>query len=122
MFVANFAQFFFDDGEDALLFRENVAQVLDRVDQLLVFIVDLFPLETGELVKAKIENLIRLMFAKSVATLDQARLAIDAMKALVPVLEGALPEEMITDLNQATANMQLAYAKAAGEQAREKSD
>ena len=54
--------------------------------------------------------------------LDQARLAIDAMKALVPVLEGALPEEMITDLNQATANMQLAYAKAAGEQAREKSD
>ena len=47
--------------------------------------------------------------------LDQARLAIDAMKALVPVLEGSLSEEMMTDLNQAVANMQLAYAKAASE-------
>jgi hypothetical protein len=45
--------------------------------------------------------------------LDQARLAIDAMKALVPVLEGSLPEEMVRDLNQVTANMQLAYAQAA---------
>src|SRR5436190_2554506 len=36
--------------------------------------------------------------------LDQARLAIDALKALVPVLEGSVPEEMVTDLNQAVAN------------------
>jgi hypothetical protein len=47
--------------------------------------------------------------------LEQARLAIDALKALVPVLEGSLSEEMIRDLNQVTANMQLAYAKAASE-------
>lgn len=45
--------------------------------------------------------------------LDQARLAIEAMKALVPVLQDAVPEEMIGDLNQLVANMQLAYAKAA---------
>jgi hypothetical protein len=47
--------------------------------------------------------------------LDQARLAIDAIKALVPVLEGTVPDEMVTDLNQVVANMQLAYAEAATE-------
>lgn len=44
--------------------------------------------------------------------LDQARLAIEALRALVPVLEGAVPEEVIRDFNQVRANMQLAYAKA----------
>ena len=48
--------------------------------------------------------------------LEQARLAIDALKALVPVLEGTVDEELIRDLNQVTANMQLAYAKAAAEE------
>jgi len=44
--------------------------------------------------------------------LEQARLAIEAMRALVPVLEGSVPEEVVSDFNQVTANMQLAYAKA----------
>lgn len=47
--------------------------------------------------------------------LEQARLAIEALKALTPVLEETLPEEMLRDLNQVTANMQLAYAKAFAE-------
>src|SRR5437899_2997597 len=64
--IANFAQLLFDDRKDALLFRENVAQIFDRVDYLFVLLVDLFPLETGELIKAKIENLIGLMFAERV--------------------------------------------------------
>lgn len=54
--------------------------------------------------------------------LEQAQLAIEALKALVPVLEGTLPEEMVRDLNQVTANMQLAYAKAASEEPEEKPD
>ena len=33
--------------------------------------VDLFALETGELIEAKVENLIRLMFAESIASVDQ---------------------------------------------------
>lgn len=45
--------------------------------------------------------------------LDQARLAIEALRALVPVLEGALPAEVTRDFGQLVANMQLAYAKAA---------
>ena len=47
--------------------------------------------------------------------LDQARLAIEALKALLPVLEGAVPEEAVRDFNQVLVNMQLAYASAAGE-------
>ena len=45
--------------------------------------------------------------------LEQARLAIDALKALVPVLEGAVPDDAVRDFNQ--VNMQLAYASAAAE-------
>jgi hypothetical protein len=48
--------------------------------------------------------------------LEQARLAIEALRALTPVLEGAVPAEVTRDLGQVTANMQLAYAKAASEQ------
>jgi hypothetical protein len=44
--------------------------------------------------------------------LDQARLAIDALRALVPVLEGTVPPEVVRDLNQVKANLQLAYAEA----------
>jgi hypothetical protein len=45
--------------------------------------------------------------------LEQARLAIESLRALVPVLEGTLPAEAIRDLNQTVANLQLAYANAA---------
>src|SRR5215471_13861678 len=42
IFIANLAQFFFDDGENALFFREDVAQILDRIEQFFVFLNDLF--------------------------------------------------------------------------------
>jgi hypothetical protein len=45
--------------------------------------------------------------------LDQARLAIEAVRALVPLLKGAIPDEVARDFEQMVANMQLAYAKAA---------
>ena len=47
--------------------------------------------------------------------LEQAKLAIEALKALLPVLEGAVPDEAVRDFNQVLANMQLAYATAAEE-------
>jgi hypothetical protein len=47
--------------------------------------------------------------------LEQARLAIEALKALMPVLEGAIPTEAVRDFNQVLVNMQLAYAAAAEE-------
>ena len=47
--------------------------------------------------------------------LEQARLAIEALKALLPVLEGAVPEDATRDFRQVLTNMQLAYASAADE-------
>jgi hypothetical protein len=47
--------------------------------------------------------------------LEQARLAIDALRALVPVLERAITPELARDFNQVVANLQLAYAAAAHE-------
>jgi hypothetical protein len=44
--------------------------------------------------------------------LDQARLAIEALRALLPLLEGWAAEELIRDFKQVTANLQLAYADA----------
>ena len=45
--------------------------------------------------------------------LPQAKLAIDTMKALMPVLSDVVPADLIRDFEQSVANLQLAYAKAA---------
>jgi hypothetical protein len=47
--------------------------------------------------------------------LDQSRLAIETMQALVPVLEGFLPEDVVGGFQEQVANLQLAFAKAAKE-------
>lgn len=47
--------------------------------------------------------------------LGQAQLAIEALRALLPVLEGSVPEEALRDFGQVLANLQLAYADAAKE-------
>lgn len=47
--------------------------------------------------------------------LEQTKIAIDTMRALMPVLAKVIPEELIRDFNQSVANLQLAYAKAASE-------
>ena len=48
--------------------------------------------------------------------LPQARLAIESLRALEPVLrEGGVDEAVVRDLEQARANLQLAYAKAISE-------
>ena len=47
--------------------------------------------------------------------LEQTRLAIESLKALVPVLEGSVPAEARRDFQQVLANLQLAYASAVAE-------
>ena len=47
--------------------------------------------------------------------LEQAKLAIESLKALMPVLEDSVPEEALRDFQQVVANMQLAYADAVAE-------
>ena len=44
--------------------------------------------------------------------LAQAQLAIEALRALVPVLKGSVAEQVANDFEQLVANMQLAYADA----------
>ena len=45
--------------------------------------------------------------------LDQAKLAIEALRALLPVLENVVSAEVVRDFRQVTANLQLAFADAA---------
>ena len=45
--------------------------------------------------------------------LEQAKLAIDALGAIVPLLKDTVAGDVHRDLEQMVANMQLAYAKAA---------
>lgn len=49
--------------------------------------------------------------------LEQARLAIESLRALVPVLEGSAPEEALRDFGQLLSGLQLAYATAVSEDA-----
>jgi hypothetical protein len=44
--------------------------------------------------------------------LPQARLAIEALRALLPVVRDEAPAEVVRDFEQVVANMQLAYADA----------
>ena len=71
--VADFAQFFFDDAEDALLFGKNVAQIIDGLDELLVFIDDFLALESGQLIQTQVQDFVRLLFAECIAAIGEAR-------------------------------------------------
>ena len=44
--------------------------------------------------------------------LDQARLAIETLRAVIPVLEGTVGEDVLRDFRQVQANLQLAFADA----------
>jgi len=47
--------------------------------------------------------------------LEQARLAIETLRAVVPLLAGSVPEEIQRDFDAVRTNLQLAYARAAAE-------
>lgn len=47
--------------------------------------------------------------------LDQARLAIESMDALTPVLERFVPDQLINDFRASVSNLKLAYADAASD-------
>ena len=46
--------------------------------------------------------------------LEQTQVAIESLRALLPVLEANAPEEIVRDYRQVVANLQLAYVEAAG--------
>ena len=49
--------------------------------------------------------------------LDEARGAIDAIRALMPVLEGRIEPQLKRDFDQALSNLQVAYADASAQEA-----
>ena len=70
-------------------------------------------LRVSDLLMGTLASIVQLGYAKlGDGETDQARLAIEALRALIPVLEESAPAEAIRDLRQATANLQLAYAEA----------
>jgi hypothetical protein len=81
-------------------------ELLDAVRQMKV----------SDLLLSTAATLAQLGFAKldeSTRDLEQARLAIEGMKALLDALEGAVPPEVHRDFSQVVANLQVAYADAA---------
>jgi hypothetical protein len=79
-------------------------------------------MKVSDLLLSTISTVAQLGYAKldpAGRDLEEAKLAIESLRALVPVLEGAVPEEVLRDFNQVTANLQLAYAKAAEEKPEE---
>jgi hypothetical protein len=76
-------------------------------------------MKVADLLLSTAATLAQLGFAKldeSSRDLDEARLAIEGMKALLGTLEGAVPAEVHRDFSQVVANLQVAYAEAAAGQ------
>ena len=93
-------------GEGALPSEEELREALDRVGVADVLLNALTA--TASLGFRRVSAEAR--------DLAQARLAIESLRALEPVLrEGGVDEASVRDLEQARANLQLAYAKAVSE-------
>lgn len=74
-------------------------------------------MKVADLMLSTVATLAQLGYAKldeSTRDLEQARLSIEGIKALLGTLEGVVPEEVLRDFNQVVANLQVAYAEAAG--------
>jgi hypothetical protein len=90
--------------------RPSDEELLEQVEE------ELRKLKVSDLLVQMLYTMSSLGYRKLSAEdrdLDQARLAIEALRALVPVLEGTVAEDVIRDFRQVTANLQLAYADAA---------
>jgi hypothetical protein len=75
-------------------------------------------MRVSDLVLSTMSTMAQLGYAKldpGSRDLGQAHLAIETLRALVPVLEGVVPEEAIRDFRQVIANLQIAYASAVGD-------
>ena len=73
-------------------------------------------MKVADLLLSTAATLAQLGFAKldeSTRDLEQARLAIEGIKALLGTLDGAVPDEVLRDFQQVVANLQVAYAEAA---------
>jgi len=71
-------------------------------------------IEVGQFLLSNVSTLASLAFAKlDQGELGQAKTAIDAIQAILPVLQGQVDEPLLRDFERALANLQVAYADAA---------
>ena len=88
--------------------QPSADEILEAVRQLKV----------SDLLLSTLATLAQLGFAKldeSARDLDEVRLAIEGMKALLAPLEGVVPPEVHRDFSQVVANLQVAYADASAQ-------
>jgi hypothetical protein len=83
------------------------AELLEALSQLRVSDLLVQTLST-------VSSLAYHRLAEESRDLEQARLAIEALRALLPVLRGAVPDELVRDFERVTADLQLGYASAVG--------
>jgi hypothetical protein len=70
--------------------------------------------EVGEFLLSTVSTLASLAFAKiEQRELAQAKVAVDAVAAILPVLEGQVDASLLRDFQRALANLQVTYATAA---------
>jgi hypothetical protein len=89
---------------------ENDEQLIRQLED------ELMKLKVGDLLVQTLYTVSSLGYRKlseEDLDLEQAHLAIEALRALLPVLEGSVDEGIVRDFKQVTANLQLAYADAA---------
>lgn len=73
-------------------------------------------LKVSDVLLSTLMTVAQLGFAKldpATRDLEQARLAIEAIRALLPVLEDTVPAEATRDFRSVVSNLQLAYVAAA---------
>jgi len=73
-------------------------------------------IEVGQFLLSAVSTLASLAFGKlEQGELSQAKAAIDAIGALLPVLQGEVEDGLYRDFERALANLRVAYADAASE-------
>ena len=79
-------------------------------------------MKVSDLLLSTVSTTVQLGYAKlepDSRDLEQARLAIESTKVLLPLLAGAVDKEVLGEFDQLVANLQLAYAKAAAAEQQE---
>ena len=71
-------------------------------------------IEVGQFLLSTVSTLASLAFGKiEQGELSQAKAAIDAIGALLPVVEAQVEDDLVRDFERALANLRVAYADAA---------
>ena len=71
-------------------------------------------IEVGQFLLSTVSTLASLAFGKiEQGELEQAKTAVDAIGALLPVLEQEVDQDLLRDFERALANLRIAYADAA---------